>query len=199
MYKRHLGPPAQALYRVFVQPALSAPLPRPIRPCPPTIPRALLAQVRHAGKYRPPVARTQKYDEEIGSAYINLVDDSGTFHQSIRMRDVLRDFNRDTHHLVAVSPADPNDPSSLPTCKILSKESLREAERVKLKPKKTVADLMKQLELNWAIDANDLNHRLKKMGEFLAKGMRVEVATAAEIEDVVKKVRSAAAESKGRK
>lgn len=208
MYKRHLGPPAQALYRVFIQPALSAPLPRPIcRSPPPTIPRPPLFQARYAGKYRPPVARTHKYDEEIGSAYVNLVDDSGTFHQSVRMRDVLRDFNRDTHHLVAVSPADPNDPSSLPTCKILSKESLREAQRAKAKPKKTVADLMKQLELNWAIDANDLNHRLKKMGEFLAKGMRVEVvfapkkrgrkATAAEIEDVVKKVRSTAAESKG--
>lgn len=207
MYTRHLATPAQALYRVFVQPALSAPLQRPVHRAPSILPSTLSSQVRHAGKYRPPVARTHKYDEEIGYTHINLVDESGTFHESLRLKNVLRDFDRTTHHLVAVGPANPNDPASIPTCKILSKESLREAERAKLKPKKTPTDLMKQLELNWAIDSNDLNHRLKKMGEFLAKGMRVEVvlapkkrgrvATDAEMQDVIRKVRNAAEEFQG--
>jgi translation initiation factor IF-3 len=37
---------------------------------------------------------------------------------------------------------------------------------------------IKTIELNWAIDANDLGHRLAKMKEFLEKGSKVEVILA---------------------
>ena len=36
----------------------------------------------------------------------------------------------------------------------------------------------KTLEMNWAIDKNDLAHRMEKMTKFLQKGLKVEVALA---------------------
>lgn len=65
----------------------------------------------------------------------------------------------------------------------------------------------KTIELNWAIDGNDLNHRLTKMKGFLEKGFRVDVvlgakrkgrkATEEEAEALIEKIKKAACEVEG--
>lgn len=76
-----------------------------------------------------------------------------------------------------VDPGKPTDPESYPICKILDRKAQREAHRAKPKSK-SPALTVKTLELNWAIDGNDLGHRLNKMKEFLEKGNKVEVILA---------------------
>ena len=49
----------------------------------------------------------------------------------------------------------------------------------KKKSKPAANTIVKTLEINWAIDAHDLGHRLKKLEEFLAKGNKIEVKLAA--------------------
>ena len=66
---------------------------------------------------------------------------------------------------------------------------------------------MKNLELNWGIDGNDLSHRLGKMKDFLREGRKVtlllgpkrwrRVATPEECNRVLEKVRAAVDECKG--
>ncbi|KAK0935211.1 Protein SABRE [Friedmanniomyces endolithicus] len=73
----------------------------------------------------------------------------------------------------------------VPVCKIVSKKEQYDLERRKKSANKervkegSKAQSMKTLELNWAIDANDLQHRLDRIGEFLSEGRRVEVVLAA--------------------
>ncbi len=93
-----------------------------------------------------------------------------------------------------------------PICKIVDRVAERKAEydRAKEQRKKTSAG--KELEINWAIDAHDLGHRLAKLQEFLERGLRVEVtmlrksknrgkrqATRDEAVEVVRRVRETVA------
>lgn len=230
MPPNHLGGTARALYCVFIQPSLSAsrpPLRALLRPAsapiqPPFVP---LSSRRHKAymkdNLRQSLTDVFVVDEAIRSRYINLVNTDG-FHPAIALRDVLHTFDRTVYHLVQVAPGStnngppsPDDPASLPTCKLQSKQELREQQKVKLALKnkaKTkggagVGGPSKQLEINWAIDANDLRHRLTRMKEFLGQGRKVEVilapkktgrrATVEEVQAVVKKVKDAAGECKG--
>ena len=230
MPPNHLGGTARALYRVFIQPSLSAsrpPLYAPLCPAsapihPPFVP---LSSRRHKAymkdNLRQSLTDVFVVDEAIRSRYINLVNTDG-FHPAVTLRDVLHTFDRTVYHLVQVAPGStdngppsPDDPASLPTCKLQSKQELREQQKIKLALKnkaKTkggagVGGPSKQLEINWAIDANDLRHRLTRMKEFLGQGRKVEVilapkkagrrATVEEAQAVVKKVKDAAGECKG--
>ncbi|KAL2357471.1 hypothetical protein BJ546DRAFT_964253 [Cryomyces antarcticus] len=219
MHTRPLTASGQALYRVFVRPELSvspirintklSPPPQPCQrqPIPHSHGRAFSHTPRLGFKVRAPVNRTQLYDEEIASQIVLVVDEAGKLQPPQTRFDVLRSFDRKTHHLVQVSPLSPSgDP---PTCKILAKQSLREAERAKQKAltKKTPEQTTKQLELNWAIDSNDLGHRMKRMKEFLEQGKRVEVvlagkrqgrkASLTEAQEIVRAIRERAEEVEG--
>ena len=55
---------------------------------------------------------------------------------------------------------------------------MRDAERAKAKKERSSAVTVKTIELNWAIDGNDLRHRLERIREFLGRGWRVEVMMA---------------------
>ncbi|KAL9113327.1 MAG: hypothetical protein Q9187_007638 [Circinaria calcarea] len=111
----------------------------------------------------------------IRSRDVRVVDDNGSLKPAESLRSVLSSFDRQKYYLVQVSPPDSED---MPVCKILDKIKVREAERAKSKPAKDISNTTKQLELGWAIDANDLGHRMKKMKEFLEQGRRVEIIIA---------------------
>ncbi|EOD46752.1 Translation initiation factor 3 [Neofusicoccum parvum] len=214
-HARHVSYTTQALFRVFVQPTLSASTPRAasrIRPSfsiAPTAFAQLPPQRRTAVKYRPPVQRKTPYDEAIGTQLINLVDQDGVFQPGVRLRLALASFDRTLNHLVqvGVSPEDSEYP--FPVCKVMSKSELREQERAKAKQKakKSADELTKTIELNWAVDQNDLQHWLKRLREFLEDGRRVEVvmgpkkrgrkASPEEAQAVLDSVKETVAEIKG--
>lgn len=181
-YARQLSCTAQALFRVFVQPTISVATPRAASRIRPQLSIApafvqLPPQRRTAIKYRPPVERTTPYDEEIGSRFVNLVDTKGVFQPRQRLDHILYSMDRDMDHLVQVAVAEENSEHPFPTCKIVSKEQLREQDRAKEKllTRKNIDDLAKTVEINWAVDHNDLEHWLKRLREFLDEGRRVEV------------------------
>lgn len=194
MVATHAASPLQALYRVFVLPNLIQSLPP--RSLHPRIysartsklqqqqQRSFSASYRHLAKTRAAETRTQKWDEEIRSRLILLVNENGTIDTSPRTRfDVLNTLDRKTHRLVQLSPDEPGNPDYVPTCKIISKKESYEQNKKKKKQAaakgKAGEAAMKTLELNWAIDGNDLGHRLRRVGEFLEEGRRVELVLAA--------------------
>ncbi|KAL8635906.1 MAG: hypothetical protein Q9226_009308, partial [Calogaya cf. arnoldii] len=63
----------------------------------------------------------------------------------------------------------------IPVCKVIDKNSYRQVKMARVKPKKTASISTKEVEVNWNIAVHDLEHRLKKMREFLNDGRRVEV------------------------
>ncbi|KAI9678631.1 MAG: hypothetical protein M1817_005688 [Caeruleum heppii] len=110
-------------------------------------------------------------DEEITSRFVQLVGADGKLESPVSRISVLSDLDRTQSFLVQVAPA--TDDGQPPICKILPKKEVRERERAKAKPSKTPHQVIKTLEMSWAIDGNDLGHRLKRAQDFLAKGMRV--------------------------
>lgn len=64
----------------------------------------------------------------------------------------------------------------IPICKAVSKAQFRQGQAEKLKPKKDASALVKEVEVNPAMSQHDLDHRLKRLKEFLEDGRRVEVA-----------------------
>ena len=89
----------------------------------------------------------------------------------------------------------------------MNKQAMREAEKAKGKANKNPGATIKTIELNWAIDGNDLGHRLNKVKEFLGKGFKVEVvlaekrkgrkATEEEAQDLLRRIREAVKEVDG--
>lgn len=190
---------AQALYHVFVAPALSRPqtsqwlIANHLRPA--QQPRPFSHSPSHLAKTRAPEQRTQKWDAEITAKQIYLVDpvtnvlrdpETGSLPEPRTRFDVLRSFDPKTHRLVQLVPDEPGNRSFIPVCKIVDKKESYDAEKRKLKAAKEAKKLsartsetgMKTVELNWAIDKNDLGHRIEKMRGFLAEGRRVEVVLA---------------------
>ncbi|KAI9882525.1 MAG: hypothetical protein M1823_005732 [Watsoniomyces obsoletus] len=115
-------------------------------------------------------------------------------------------MNRQTEFLVQVAGPEEGRWS---VCKIMSKQMLREAEKARMKNKKQAmkGSKVKELELNWAIDEHDLQHRLDRLQGFLEKGVKVDVvlagkkkgrqATPEECRVVLKKVRERIRETEG--
>jgi translation initiation factor IF-3 len=216
----HISSSTQALYRVFVQPALSTR----------TRPTALIHKIHHQQQpntFRPfsqttttlaargpPKKRTQLWNEEIPARRVQVVDpDTDTLCAPERLRNVLASFDHKECRLVCVSPLPTEDLDEewIPTCKIINKQVAYAAEREKKKLQKTrmAAEGTKTLELNWTIDTNDLAYRMKRMQEFLAQGKKVEImlarkkrgrrATPEECQDLLIKIREAVDQVKGSK
>ncbi|KAJ5161483.1 translation initiation factor IF3 [Penicillium capsulatum] len=111
-------------------------------------------------------------DEAIGAPYVQIVNEHGDLEMPVRLSDVLRSFDRSKFFLHQVSPGSPGRP---PICKITDKLAYSQREKEKAKAAKATKSQNKQIELNWAIDAHDLEHRLKQLTTFLEKGRKVEV------------------------
>ncbi|KAI7656511.1 hypothetical protein KC318_g12363, partial [Hortaea werneckii] len=134
----------------------------------------------------PPEERTQRWDDEITAKVIYLIDpETNRREYEPRTRwDVMRGVDRKTHRLIQLSPDEPKNPDFVPVCKVQSKKEAYEQEKQRKqsqkenKAKSAKMSSVKTLELNWAIDLNDLGHRLEKVAEFLAEGRRVEIVLA---------------------
>lgn len=236
MHSKNLTTSVQALFRVFVLPALSRPTGHVYRPsipsatshqCPPTQALRSFSQAspRLAGPRRSRPTRTQEprkqvWDHEITSRYIWLVDEeTGRLYEDTRnTRNLLESLDLKTYRLVQVTEGNPNseDPvERLPVCKVINKKEdfirqkqRKEQTKEQRKVSKVVGDQgAKVVELNWAIDANDLSHRMEKVKGFLAEGRKVEIvlnakkrgrkASAEECEALLDKIKETVAEVKG--
>jgi len=205
----------RALYRVFVQPALLArtrPIAQTLRPL---NTRAFsLTPLRAAAGKRLPEKRKHLWNEEIPARRIQIVDpETDSLQPPVRLRDVLAKLDKNLFRLVCVTqpPTGDWEEEWIPVCKIEDKKAAYEAEKEKKKVKqqKMAAEGTKTLELNWAIDANDLGHRMKRMQEFLGQGKKVEIilarkkggrkATPDECEALLQKINEAAESVKGTK
>lgn len=200
--------PSEALYRVFVQPSIARtparlvsalsdapnqPLrrirkPHPQRPLPLTNRHAFSTTATCHAKTRAPEKRSQLWDEEITARRVQLVDpETNKPGPPQGTRFVLRSFDRKTHRLVCISPL-PTPKSKeaeeewIPICKLMDKKEQYLKDKAKADQKKAAkkssADTLKTLELNWAIDLNDLGHRMKRMKEFLEEGRKVDIVLA---------------------
>ncbi|KAK4504714.1 hypothetical protein PRZ48_002676 [Zasmidium cellare] len=226
MKTRHTSTAAQALYHVFVAPALSKPqsTQRFTRLQPTQQLRPFSQTPSHLAKTRAPEQRTQKWDTEITAKQIYLVDPvtnqlrdptTGELPFPRTRWDVLNSIDPKTHRLVQLSNDEPDNYNFIPVCKIVDKKESYDAEKRKAKAAREAKKLsarssemgMKTVELNWAIDRNDLGHRVDKMVEFLSEGRRVEVVLASkkrgrkasleECEEVLAKIRQAVAGVEG--
>lgn len=192
--------PSKALYYIFIQPALTTP--RTARPqwithttttahLPPQT-RALSTSnpllntgSTNKNKTRAPETRHPR-NEEIKHKWIMLVDpQTDKLGAEPQPRwEVLQSLDLKTHRLEQVVPDKPGDRNFIPICKIVDKKASYEAEKRKKDNKKesgkvaAKARSVKTLELNWAIEGNDLAHRLEKVRGFLEEGRRVEVVLA---------------------
>lgn len=148
-------------------------------------------------------------DEAIRSRMVNLVTPQG-FVPNQSLASVLHPLNR-KEQLVRQVSVDPR--SNLPIVKIVRKQALLEEHQNRLKllsltTNKTPDSIKKELDLSWTIDRiNDLQHRLRKLREWLADGRPVEVLIApkrkarlcesSECEELIAQVREAAARVEG--
>ncbi|KAL3456896.1 translation initiation factor IF-3, C-terminal domain-containing protein [Aspergillus heterothallicus] len=139
-------------------------------------------------------------DEAIKAPYVRLVNENGSLDPPERLADILRSIERPENFVIQLSPK--SRTGEPPVCKIVNRTLLREAERAAAKAAREAARAskvsVKQMELNWAIDNNDLTHRLKQITTFLEKGAKVEITlmrkkhkrlpTVEEVKSVIDKV-----------
>ncbi|KAI9683939.1 MAG: hypothetical protein M1829_004274 [Trizodia sp. TS-e1964] len=115
-------------------------------------------------------------DEDIRVNEACLVQADGSLSPVTPLRQLLGSYDRLSHYLVCVQPATRDKPA---ICKIMQREEPKSQQgkrsKAAVSTKKTV---IKHLEVNWAIDPNDLQRRLDNLEAFLSKGWRVEVLLA---------------------
>ncbi|KAJ5226229.1 hypothetical protein N7468_007454 [Penicillium chermesinum] len=127
--------------------------------------------IRLAGS-QTPQSKMPIADEAIKAPWVQLVDAAGDLEAPERLSVILNSFDRSKYFLVQVSPGEGDNP---PICKILNKLEYKAREKAKEKAAKASKKLLKEMEFNWAIDAHDLQHRLRQLASFVEKGRRVEI------------------------
>lgn len=210
----HASNPMKALYSIFVQPALTASrAPRPqllstrtttaAAPASPHTRTFTTSQPLALSKKKPArvaEVREHKWNEEITARVIKLVNPAtNLLDEPVTRYDVLNSLDLKTHRLVQITK------DAVPVCKIVSKKEEYAADKRRKEQQKEIKQAaakersIKTLELNWAIDGNDLAHRLEKVRDFLEEGRKVEIVLAAkkrgrkaskeECEEVLAKIR----------
>ncbi|KAI3323280.1 hypothetical protein HD806DRAFT_498695 [Xylariaceae sp. AK1471] len=154
-------------------------------------------------------------DKAIPYQWVRVADETGALSPPQRTESVLTSLPRG-HSLVMVAPPPPPPPPSASDtplqpsaaiCRIVDAAAEKAAADAAAKESKKLAQHTKTLEINWAIAPNDLAHKMKRLDEFLGKGMRVEilfarkrgsrVATREEWQALVERVKEAAANVPG--
>jgi translation initiation factor IF-3 len=149
-------------------------------------------------------------DNAIMAQYVRIPTPDGGLSPVESLRSALSRLRRDTEHLVQISKL---DDEGVVICRIMTAPELlkqkRDKERALKEQKKTFKQLVaKQIELNWGISSNDLQHKLTQLKGFIQDGKRVEIvlaskrrqrqATPEEGREVLRKVREKLAEAHGR-
>lgn len=171
---------AMALHRIFIAPIERSNLTLLQHSSPYSLPRTTAPkllphhQTRNYAQTKAEKGRLPR-DDEIKSWAVSLVNEEGHLEEPRSTSAVLSSINRKTHSLVTVSAGEPGSP---PICKIMDKKAMRDAEKAKAVAARRSTVTTKTIELNWAIDGNDLGHRLQRIRDFLGKGNRVEVMMA---------------------
>ncbi|CAG8049098.1 unnamed protein product [Penicillium nalgiovense] len=173
-HTRGLISSAQALRQIFIAPVRTSRVGilafRPLQNAPQTrfFQQSRCLELRG---YRPPVEKPP-INEAIRASFVQVVNDEGDLDPPTRLEDVLESFDHSEFFLLQVQEGDYDNP---PVCKVYNKKEARELEKAKAKSARSSKVTLKQIELNWAIDAHDLSHRLKQLSTFLEKGRRVEI------------------------
>lgn len=196
-HSSHLLGTAEALRRVFLPSLTLCATKLPQRGHPryqlPSIQRRnayYLANLQAKQAVNKPKDTGPPRDEAIAEREVQVVGQDGALHPPGSLRDALASIDRKVQFLVQVGEkvhpryADLPGPEEghqdtrprIPVCKTVNKAQLRQAEAEKLRPKKDASSAVKELGVNWAMSQNDLNHRFKRLKEFLDDGKRVEVA-----------------------
>ncbi|CAI0646761.1 unnamed protein product [Colletotrichum noveboracense] len=220
-----------ALYRVFISPyekvealsrcsALSAPATRVLPPVAASIPNlsrhaSMIHRYKKRGTGRPDENKKRLIENDrIRDRNIMVVDEDNKLAGPYATSKVLLslDLEKETLRLVSPAPSDPGpDQPAYAVCKIINIQEerarvrkLEQAKKLQAKTNKT-----KELELNWAIASNDLNHKMRQLRTFLTKGYKVEIlmakkkgsriATADEAQALVQAVRDVVEETRGAK
>jgi translation initiation factor IF-3 len=136
-------------------------------------------------KYKPPELRKPR-NEDIRHRWVQIVNSEGRLDDPVRLQLALRNVDTKTHYIEQLTPDEPDNPDYLPVCRVVDKKQEYEVQKgrklaakaAKSRSLKTSVAGAKTIELNWAIDAHDLSHRMDKLKAFLLEGRRVEVAIA---------------------
>lgn len=127
------------------------------------------------------LARLQR-DDEIRAPLVYIEepteDGKGRLVGPRRTSEALAELDRKTYSLQVIESQNPDDPEApkWPICRVVNKlNELAQQKREKEQKKKAAAQKGKSLELNWALAPHDLDHKLRTMQKFLARGYKVEV------------------------
>ena len=180
-HSTRLAGTSQALHRVFVastQPAQSTQRSSSLISAHSRAQHArttplLVRQVRSYAAFRDP-RRSLPRNDEIAAQSIRVVDEAGKLRPPTTLQAVLADLDRSKYRLIQVTQATPDLEA---ICKIIEIPARRRVDKTQPKAQ-SKTHILKKLELSWAIDGGDLEHRLIKLRDFLGKGMRVEVVLA---------------------
>jgi translation initiation factor IF-3 len=116
-------------------------------------------------------------NEHIPARFVQMVDQKGSLLPPLPKQEILDTVDPFTSFLAMVSPP---GHKGHPVCKIFNRtaELRRLKSFAKSSKSKYKSGVPKQIELNWAIDPHDFEHRLDQMQNFLRKGYKVEVIMA---------------------
>lgn len=121
-------------------------------------------------------------DEEIREkcVHIKQMDSDGVERLSgpQMVKQILATLNRKTESLEVQYLPDPKDPETpqWPVAKIVNKkEELARKQKEKEQKKQAAANKEKELEFNWALAPHDIEHKLRTLKKFLAKGYKVQL------------------------
>lgn len=124
-------------------------------------------------------------DDEIRQAYVHIKEepgpgeeDDGQLSDALDLKSVLAGLDRKTQSLHVIAMPEPGNPQvRWPICRIVNKkEELAKLQFEKQQQKKQKAtSKQKDMEINWVVGPHDLEHKLKQLQRFLAKGYKVQV------------------------
>lgn len=203
---------ASALSRVFIAPIEHCPtrfLGASNPSCPSLFNKVSTAPIQYRTYFKATsnaVAATRlPRDKEIRAPYLRLKNSDHTLDPPRSTAEILESIDLKTHTLEVITMGEYGED---PIAKILNKKEMFQQKQAQKKTKKP-GSVIKTIEMNWAIDKNDLGHRLSKIRDFLVKGNKVEVllagkskgrkATMEEAEAVVKRIRDSVEEVEGAK